>query len=531
MLKVVIADDEPRVGRLVRCLIHWDELGMEFSGQCYDGQSAWELIEQIQPDVVITDIRMPVLTGLELVQRTSEKYPQIRFVVISGYRYFEYAQKALKYGVVDYLLKPIDEEELNSILKKISQTHTEQEQTRVRTEQMEQSYHSSRKLLERELLRHLIQGDAPEEMERMRREYDDDVRDGIYEAVLVQVDHQAGRENSSEQNNMIMMRVQKTAQEILRPCHAMLCVETEMRLFALLHYPEADKAVAQEAVNHWMDECRHYINNFAEYTVTIGISHSEPEFSSAGALLREAERAAARKLLEGSGMQLKLSAEERCAEAAPVWMQKAEQIMEKGLEPLRAESLDSAVEACFDLAQQAGAFAWQYAEMTQNILQWFTAGCKALGMDLPQGWNRSVWQDCRSACSLRAMRGLLEQALDRALEQLLAERRKSEDYPIRVAMEYVRRNYSEKVTLEEAASRSGFNTTYFSEMFKRKTGKGFLDYVTEVRMDAAKELLRNTRKAVYEVAEAVGYRDAKYFCQQFTRNVGMKPSEYRKLYY
>lgn len=531
MLKVVIADDEPRVGMLVRCLIHWDELGLEFSGQCCDGQSAWELIEQIRPDIVITDIRMPVLTGLELVQRTSEKYPEIRFVVISGYRYFEYAQQALKYGVVDYLLKPIDEDELNAILKKICQTHTEQERSRVRTEKIEQNYHSSRRLLERELLRHLMQGDAPEEIARMRREYDDDIPGGLYQAVLVQVDHLAGPESDSEQKNMIMMRVQKTAQELLQTYHAMLCVETEMRLFALLHYPGDDRGGAQEAMSRWMDECRHYINGFAEYTVTMGISCAEPGFDRAGALLREAERAAARKLLEGSGMQLKLSAEERAAEADPGWMQRARQELEKGLEPLRPAALEQAVEENFAQAQQAGAYAWQYAELTRNTLQWFEAGCQARRMPLPQGWAEETWQDCRSAQSLRGLRSLLEQALERALERLLAERRKSEDYPIRVAMEYVQQHYPEKVTLEEAASRSGFNATYFSEMFKRKTGKGFLDYVTEVRMNMAKELLRNTRKTIYEIAEAVGYRDVKYFSQQFTKNVGMKPSEYRKLYY
>lgn len=119
MLKVLIADDEPRVGQLVKHLIHWEELGLSFVDICRDGRTALERIEQEQPEVVITDIRMPVLTGLELVQQVSERFPQTRFVVISGYRYFEYAQKALKYGVEDYLLKPIDEEELNRTLKKI----------------------------------------------------------------------------------------------------------------------------------------------------------------------------------------------------------------------------------------------------------------------------------------------------------------------------------------------------------------------------------------------------------------------------
>ena len=95
MLKVLIADDEPRVGQLVKHLIHWDELGLSFVDICRDGRTALERIEQEWPEIVITDIRMPVLTGLELVQQVTERFPQTRFVVISGYRYFEYAQKAV----------------------------------------------------------------------------------------------------------------------------------------------------------------------------------------------------------------------------------------------------------------------------------------------------------------------------------------------------------------------------------------------------------------------------------------------------
>ncbi len=531
MLKVVIADDEQRVGLLVRYLIHWDELGLEFAGQCCDGQSAWDLIEQIHPDIVITDIRMPVLTGLELVQRTSEKYPDICFVIISGYRYFEYAQKALKYGVVDYLLKPIDEGELNAILQKICQAHVEQERSRVQAEQVEKNYQTNLRLLRRELLHHLVIGDAPENLERLRREYDADIPDGLYQAVLVQVDHLAGSKSSGEQRNMIMLRVQKTAQEILQPYHAMLCIESEMRLFALLHYPKEDKAGVQEATSRWMDECRRYLNNFADYTVTMGVSRAEPEFAQVPELLRETEQAAARKLLEGSGVQLKLSAEERIAEAAPAWMEKARKNLEAGLETLRPEVLNKAIAENFADAQKAGAFAWQYMELARNTLQWFKADCQERSMALPQDWASAVWMDCRSSQSIRGITDILTQALGRTLEQLQAERRKSEDYPIRIAMEYVQQHYPEKVTLEEAAFRSGFNTTYFSEMFKRKTGKGFLDYVTEVRVNAAKEMLRNTRKTVYEIAESVGYRDVKYFSQQFTKNVGMKPTEYRKLYY
>lgn len=160
MLKVLIADDEPRVGQLVKHLIHWDELGLSFVDICRDGRTALERIEQEQPEIVITDIRMPVLTGLELVQQVTERFPQTRFVVISGYRYFEYAQKALKYGVEDYLLKPIDEEELNRTLKKICDALQTTAVHRAQMEKYEKNYENSQKLLSRDVMARLKAGDG-----------------------------------------------------------------------------------------------------------------------------------------------------------------------------------------------------------------------------------------------------------------------------------------------------------------------------------------------------------------------------------
>lgn len=105
------------------------------------------------------------------------------------------------------------------------------------------------------------------------------------------------------------------------------------------------------------------------------------------------------------------------------------------------------------------------------------------------------------------------------------------DNPIRLAIEYIKKHYADKITLEDVAAHSGFNPTYFSEKFKEKTGKNFTDFLTEVRMEAAKELLRDSRRTIGQIGDAVGYKDAKYFSQQFTKCVGMKPTEYRKLYY
>ena len=121
--------------------------------------------------------------------------------------------------------------------------------------------------------------------------------------------------------------------------------------------------------------------------------------------------------------------------------------------------------------------------------------------------------------------------MERELKEGLKNSREKERKPVLEAISYIRGHYSEKLSLEEISERSGFNMNYFSELFKKETGKTFTAYLAEVRMEEAKRLLRDTGDAVYEIAEKVGYKDAKFFSQQFAKIVGIKPAEYRKLYY
>lgn len=120
MLKVVLADDEKKILLLLQKLIDWERLGYEIVGTANDGLRALELVRELHPDLLITDVRMPGCSGIELIQQAKELQPDLHFIIISGYRQFEYAQNALKYGVEDYLLKPLKKEELTGILMRLS---------------------------------------------------------------------------------------------------------------------------------------------------------------------------------------------------------------------------------------------------------------------------------------------------------------------------------------------------------------------------------------------------------------------------
>ena len=119
MLRVVLADDENKILLLLQKLIDWKRLGYEIVGTANDGLRALELVREKQPHLLITDVRMPGCSGIELIQRAKELQPDLHFIIISGYRKFEYAQTALKYGVEDYLLKPLKQEELTGILMRL----------------------------------------------------------------------------------------------------------------------------------------------------------------------------------------------------------------------------------------------------------------------------------------------------------------------------------------------------------------------------------------------------------------------------
>ena len=126
MWKVIIVDDEPKVNLLLQKIVDWEELGFQIAGTAQDGICALELIRDELPDLVVTDIRMPGCDGMELIRQAKEMKEDITFIVVSGYKQFEYAHTALKYGVEDYLLKPVKADELTSLLKQIREKKEQQ---------------------------------------------------------------------------------------------------------------------------------------------------------------------------------------------------------------------------------------------------------------------------------------------------------------------------------------------------------------------------------------------------------------------
>lgn len=184
--KVLIVEDEFRIGLMIKELIKWDEIGLEYVGLADNGETALNIIEKENPDIVITDIRMPKIDGLELISLAKQKNAHIRFVILTGYKEFEYAHKALQYGVNDYLLKPINEEELNKVLRKI---HAELSQKHKDEENLIKTVSASKHIIKSNILSNIIKNNDTDLLNEIKDDYNLMLSGAIYRSLVIKLDY------------------------------------------------------------------------------------------------------------------------------------------------------------------------------------------------------------------------------------------------------------------------------------------------------------------------------------------------------
>lgn len=534
MLSVLIADDEKKVGLLIKNLIEWERLGLRFLGMVQDGESAYDMILRERPDIVITDIRMPRLTGLEMIEKVTEEGLAVHFIVVSGYRYFEYAQRALKYGVKDYLLKPIDEEELNKILEKVCAEEEQKQDLENRMEMLEKNLSKSRHMLHRELMEQAFNETGGRSAASNGE--GDSGGNGYFRAVAVKVDRNIEKERDAEQEELIMQKLSEKASESLEELSTDLVVSAKrgMWLMILLNYREEDCGDIERALRDMFYRMRDYIGGFEGFEVTLGFSSGIKEFSRINRILEMSRRAVARRIFEGCGGCI-----EECAESADTECSSEEgadiaadyvERLKGSISIFQAEETGNLVRKCFEEAGRRSLSAAGYYRLGQGLIEAYAGIVTELFQAEVE--EAGQWAETVEHCnSVNALRKYVKNVLKTHLTSLERRQRDSERRPILNAIQYVQENYGKKILLEEIAEMSGFNPTYFSEIFKKETGKNFTAFLLEVRIEASKAMLRDTTKTIYEIASEVGYKDPKFFSQQFTKTVGIKPKEYRRLYY
>ncbi len=533
MQKVLIADDERKVGFLIKSLIQWERLDLEFAGLVKDGVTAYEKIRELKPDIVITDIRMPGLSGLELIRKVTESGLRPHFIVISGYKYFEYAQQAIKYGVEDYLLKPVDETELNEILKRICEAERSRQRERGHLNAVEQKLNDSKYVLHREFLNSLTAGE-PSSLETANKNYGLSFEQGIFRVFCIKVDRDIRRERNEQQMKLILKKLGKIVEQEFSGIVKDMAVTLRSgeSVMAVLNYSPQAACEAETALTETFKKSMNYLDGFEHYEMTMGVSEEQTDFGRLSLAVESAKEATDCRVL--NGMEARIDSHLLSGDFTVCAEEILEMVREKYLgavEIARCEDIRYQIGRAFAEARKRRAFGSEYYRLAKRLLGLFLEKEEFDGSEEKEN-KRKIWEETADNCRSRSeLEEFVADTVERELREGLKSSRERERKPVLEAAAYIKEHYGEKLSLEELSEKSGFNMNYFSELFKKETGKNFTAYVAEVRMEEAKRLLRDTNDAVYEIAEKVGYKDTKFFSQQFAKIVGIKPAEYRKLYY
>lgn len=489
--KLAIIDDEERIVKLIKVLIHWDELPLEFVGSANDGESGLKLINEVRPDIVLIDMKMPGYSGIDLIGKIKELHPHIHFIIISGYRSFDYAHNAIKYGVDEYLLKPVKEDELNISLRKLLNKGIINSVNR--ESRYIQNYtginHPNILFLVKNDLNTLIYNDNELELLNTKRE-------SIITSYLQSRDIEFC---FIKQNGLLYTLL--VGEDILHRDHLRNLLEEFKGLKEIFHYLETTiswtscKTIKVD-IEQLNINIRERYKSGAEKIYNRSIVRDPGAYLEYFTPPQKSEILRSCEVFNTEKLQEQLSCIEHSLIGSICCGEDVSKVIQEIISTIK-----------FSLSSHVEDFNFYKKEM--DVLEILLT----------------------QQSSIDRIFLLLSHVIEAIFSNEMELKKQRTSEPIRRVKEYINERFFLNITLTEVSEYVGMNSSYFSTLFKKETGMGFLDYLTNIRIEEAKELLSDPNRPICDTASEVGYKDIKHFAKQFKKRVGLSPVEYRKVYY
>ncbi|MGG3470374.1 response regulator [Neobacillus pocheonensis] len=487
--KMLIVDDEPIICRGLQLTVPWEEVSVEVVDIAHDGLEAIERLNVHQDiDIVLTDVRMPQKDGLELAAYLADQYPQVRTIIISGYDDFKYAQQAIHLGVKDYLLKPVNVDELLAIVKKLT------------GEIQEQRNEGRKRFLVN--LKNAIYGQVIDSPLNGADHLEEDMDARIYPFITMMktrrpqefkakwVEMVEDFLNAKGLTSISMFTNNHTLLTCVVDEHAPLSISEEsFEPFLLVRnrtaIPVRDLHQTYQTL---VEDCKYlpfHTDGKVISPVLEPIRETKPEYSS------QTEKEFIQAIFQADWDKVKANID---------WLFRYFEEMRFFLHEI--------IPICFDILQKVLS---HYQSLFRKELPEVAPSLEG------------------EFYSFQALKESFERNLEQIIQSFDLKKAESKDWMMERAESYIHSYYQKQLKAHEVADYINISPNYFSTLFKQKTGKSFNEYINHLRVEEAKKLLEETPFNVNEIAEQVGYREYKYFVDVFKKMTGYTPTKYRQL--
>lgn len=534
MFNIMIIDDEPIIRKGIKSAINWEELGCTVCAEAEDGQQGRELIERFLPDIIITDIKMPEVDGLTMIRDIKTLVPGSKVIILTGYRDFDYAYQAIKLGAFDFLLKPTKLEQLHDVVRRAAEDLKSQKQADPETERLKRLYEKNLPLIREKLLYNLLTGVTAnaESIAEEARSLGISVEHFLLVMVENDVTADAQEENPGG-SALYQFGIASAFEETFSEYYTVQPVSFNSRRTAFVLTPVSP--VAEAVTVGCCENLQKMIQSCFGFVVSVAVSGEGKSFADLPAKFRECCEALKQKFYLGGRSVIfydRIGAQAKLDDTALYASRN------RLFELVKAGDADGVSQCAGELLACLTAMGITDTEYIRRfyfdtITVINTIRTSALISDdavTPQNAGEgnlySMIERCDSAADLN---GLLESIARRAAAKIGDYNGGSMKLLLRRAVDYLNKHYCDQITLQQMADEIFVSPSYISRMFKKELGVNFVDYLNEIRISRAKDLLGDINYKTYEIADSVGIPNPHYFSKLFRRYVGMTPSEYKEL--
>ena len=538
MLKTFLAEDEIVVRENIKKMVPWEQYGFELVGEASDGEMALPLIKKLKPDLLITDIKMPFMDGLTLCKVVKKELPDIKIVILSGYDDFNYAKEAIGIGVEDYLLKPITK---NAFLERLCEIRSRYEHEKSQREYYEQFHREMQEYEQnssRDFFEGLISGtmDMGEMYERADKLGLDIVAEA-YNILIFTLESENAAAGQSETYSEWEARALEKIESLFADHSYAMLFRNNVFSYGVLVKEQRDNP--EKNTRDCVESIR---------AILADAPAGQPWFIAAGEPVTRlsnmkhsyntaAQTYARRYLYDGHILYYRDLKDEELAKDDGRYLKKVD-----------VNAMDPAIIQKFlgsGLKEETGNFVRDYfhaigkeplASMVFRSYVILNVRFSVLSFLNRMGYCASALEESdtedaleQGGASMEAAMAYAERILQKAIEIRDENSGNKNRDILENSIEYIKNHYmDENMSLNAVAQVANISANHFSALFSQNIGQTFIEYLTGIRMEHAKELLRCTGKRASEIALEVGYKDSHYFSYLFKKTQGMTPSDYRK---
>ncbi|NLE26210.1 MAG: response regulator [Clostridiaceae bacterium] len=538
MFKVMIIDDEPIIRKGLRNIIDWKQYDCEICAEAADGVEGAELIRSLRPDIVFTDIKMPEVDGLSMIREIKDKVADSKIIILTGYRDFDYAQEAIKLGAFDFILKPSKIEELIDVVKRAIKELKFQRDRTEEIEKLKELYKQNLPVLRERLLFDVLSGiKTNEELIKAKMSLFG-IEVSNFTLLVVENDSDAGESSERDDpysSHLYQFGIINTFEETISEDFKIINVTLDdKRIAFILKHPD----VRGNYIDMIQKKCTYLqdmIANCFGFTVTIGISSEGYGAMQLSAKLKECMEALEHKFYIGNNSII-------CYKDLHSFYRSEDNTLLENYQKLLTEGIKSGneilvnkklkditdyIECCAGAMNRDNLKNFYCATVTliNNIR--VSVGVENNPKGLLSKDISSLIRMIEKSDNLKELNAILGEIALSVVSKVNIYNNRGIKLIMQRAMEFIDENYNEQISLNEIAEHTFVSTYYISRLFKKELGKNFVDYLNEIRITKAKELLKDLRFKTYEVAELVGISDAHYFSKLFKKYENITPSEYR----